>query len=251
MIEITTGLLVILFFVAMTAGFFDAISGGGGLLTVPALLMAGVPPLMALGTNKFQGVFGTATATMTFATKGHLDLRRLLPIAVGCFVASVVGAFTASFIPQDALAYVLPAVLIFVALYFAFAPDLSKGARQPRVSPLILSAVALPFVGLYDGIFGPGAGSFYMLILLGLGGLSVLQATAQTKLFNLASNLGGLIGFALMGAIAWKIGVTMALGQIIGSNLGARMAMKKGAALIRPLLVTICILTALKLLVAG
>lgn len=251
MIEVTIGVLVILFVVAMCAGFFDAISGGGGLLTVPALLMVGVPPLIALGTNKFQGVFGTASAAMTFAAKGHLDLRALWPVAVVCFLASAVGALIASYIPQDALAFALPAILILVALYFAFAPNLSTGPRKPMISGAMMAGFALPMIGLYDGVFGPGAGSFYMLILLGLGGLELVQATARTKLFNLSSNLGGLIGFALIGAVAWKIGLTMAAGQIIGSNLGARMAISKGAALIRPLLVTICIATALKLLLVG
>lgn len=251
MIEVTIGLLVIFFLVGLCAGFFDAISGGGGLLTVPALLIAGVPVLIALGTNKFQGLFGTASATLTFAAKGHLDLRRLWPIAVMCFGASALGAFIASYVPQQALAAVLPVVLIAVALYFALSPNLSDLARKPKVPAIVMTCFCLPMVGLYDGIFGPGAGSFYMLMLLGLGGLGVLQATAQTKLFNFASNLGGFIGFAIIGAVSWKIGLAMAAGQIVGSNLGAKMAMKKGAKLIRPLLVTICIATAFKLLVSG
>ncbi len=251
MIETAISVLLILFLVAMFAGFVDAISGGGGLITVPALLMAGVPPLVALGTNKFQGVFGTASAAMTFASKGHLNLRALWPVALICFLASVVGALIASYIPQDALAFALPAVLILVAIYFACAPNLSKGPRKPVVGGAIITGFALPLIGLYDGIFGPGAGSFYMLVLLGLGGMELVQATARTKLFNFSSNLGGLIGFALIGAVAWKVGLTMAAGQIIGSNLGARMAINKGASLIRPLLVVICIATTLKLLLAG
>jgi uncharacterized membrane protein YfcA len=251
MIEVTLGVLLILFAVAMCAGFIDAISGGGGLLTVPVLLMVGVPPLAALGTNKFQGVFGTASAAMTFAAKGHLDFRALWPAALICFLASVVGALIASYIPQDALAFALPAILIFVALYFAFAPNLSSGPRKAVVSTAFITGFALPIIGLYDGIFGPGAGSFYMLVLLGLGGMELVQATARTKLFNLSSNLGGLIGYTILGAVIWKIGLTMAAGQIIGSSLGARMAISKGASLIRPLLVTISIATALKLIFAG
>lgn len=251
MIEVTIDVLLILFAVAMLAGFVDAISGGGGLLTVPALLIAGVPPLMALGTNKFQGVFGTASAAITFAAKGHLDFRSLWPVALICFLASVAGALLASYIPQDALAFALPAVLIFVAIYFACAPNLSNGPRKPVISGALMTGFALPMIGLYDGVFGPGAGSFYMLILLGLGGLELVQATARTKLFNLSSNLGGLIGFTIIGAVAWKVGLTMAAGQIIGSSLGARMAIHKGASLIRPLLVVICIATALKLIFAG
>lgn len=251
MIEPTLTLLLIFLAVGMCAGFFDAISGGGGLLTVPALLLAGVPPLIALGTNKFQGLFGTASATLSFAKKGHLDLRSNAITAFLCFIASVVGAYIASFVPQKMLGIALPIVLIGVALYFALGANLTDKPRVPLISKFALAGFALPFVGLYDGVFGPGAGSFYMLMLLGLGGLGVLQATAQTKLFNFASNLGGFIGFALIGAVAWKIGIAMAVGQVIGANLGAQMAIKKGATLIRPLLVTICILTALKLLFAS
>jgi len=199
MIEVTLSVLVIFFLVGLCAGFFDAISGGGGLLTVPAMLLAG----------KFQGLFGTASATYSFTSKGHLDLRALAPTAAACFAASVAGAYVASFVPQDALAMALPVVLICVALYFAFGANLSDIARTPLISKLALAGFALPLVGLYDGIFGPGAGSFYMLMLLGLGGLGILQATAQTKLFNFASNLGGFVGFALIGAVAWKIGLAM------------------------------------------
>jgi len=251
MTEITVSLLVILFFVGLCAGFFDAISGGGGLISLPAMLIAGVPPLTAIGTNKLQGLFGTASASITFAAKGHLDLRTLWPIAFLCFAASSAGALTASYIPQEALTYAFPFILIGVALYFALSPNLTDLRRKPLIPTLILTSFLLPVVGFYDGIFGPGAGSFYMLILLSLGGMGILQATAQTKFFNFASNFGGFIGFALIGAISWKVGFLMAAGQIIGSTLGARLAMKKGAQIIKPLLVTICIATALILLLSN
>ncbi|MEZ8007915.1 MAG: TSUP family transporter [Amylibacter sp.] len=135
--------------------------------------------------------------------------------------------------------------------YFALSPNLTDLRRKPLIPTLILTSFLLPVVGFYDGIFGPGAGSFYMLMLLSLGGMGILQATAQTKFFNFASNFGGFIGFALIGAISWKVGFLMAAGQIIGSTLGARLAMKKGAQIIKPLLVTICIATALKLLLSN
>jgi uncharacterized membrane protein YfcA len=116
------------------------------------------------------------------------------------------------------------------------------------VSPFILGFIVLPLVGLYDGIFGPGAGSFYMLALVSIGGFGIIKATAKTKLMNFSSNIGGFIGLAIAGAIIWPIGLSMALGQVIGANLGAKLAIKNGAKLIRPLLVIICISLAIKLL---
>ena len=249
MIDITINLLIIFFIIGMFAGFFDSISGGGGLLTIPAMLMAGVPPLEALGTNKLQGIFGTGSATITFASKGHLDFKSLWPIALLCFISSIVGALIASHIPEQRLTVFIPYILILVALYFGLSKSISEVGKAPLLNFLILATLIYPIIGLYDGMFGPGAGSFYMLALLSLARLGIVQATAQTKLLNFSSNLGGFVFFCIIGAINWKIGLTMAIGQIIGSSIGARLAIKKGIHLIRPLLVTICIITAIKLLI--
>ena len=232
----------------MFAGFLDSISGGGGLLTIPAMLTAGVPPLEALGTNKLQGIFGTGSATITFASRGHIDFRSLWPIAVLCFISSIVGALIASKIPEQRLAIFIPYILIFVALYFGLSKNISDIGKAPILRFSILATLILPIVGLYDGIFGPGAGSFYMFALLSLLGVGIVQATAQTKLLNFSSNLGGFIFFCVVGAVNWEIGLTMAVGQIIGSSIGARLAIKKGIKIIKPLLIIICIITAIKLL---
>ena len=248
MIDITINLLMIFFIIGMFAGFFDSISGGGGLLTIPVMLMAGVPPLEALGTNKLQGIFGTGSATITFASKGHLDFKSLWPIALLCFISSILGALITSHIPEQRLTVFIPYILILVALYFGLSKSISEIGKTPILRFSILSTIILPIVGLYDGIFGPGAGSFYMFTLLSLGGLGIVQATAQTKLLNFSSNLGGFIFFCVVGAVNWEIGLTMAVGQIIGSSFGARLAIKKGIKIIKPLLIIICIITAIKLL---
>jgi uncharacterized protein len=248
MIDITVNLLILFFFLGLFAGFFDSISGGGGLLTIPAMLMAGVPPLEALGTNKLQGIFGTGSATITFASKGHLDFKSLWPIALLCFISSILGALIASHIPEQRLAIFIPYILILVALYFGLSKSISEIGKTPILGFSILASIILPIVGLYDGIFGPGAGSFYMFSLLSLSGLGIVQATAQTKLLNFSSNLGGFIFFCIIGAINWEIGAPMAIGQIIGSSIGARLAIKKGIKIIKPLLIIICIITAVRLL---
>jgi len=247
MIDITVNLLILFFFLGLFAGFFDTISGGGGLLTIPVMLMVGVPPLEALGTNKLQGIFGTGSATLTFASKGHLDFKSLWPIALLCFISSIVGALIASQIPEQTLAIFIPYILILVALYFGLSKNISDVGKTPILRFSILATIILPIVGLYDGIFGPGAGSFYMFVILSLGGLGIVQATAQTKLLNFSSNLGGFIFFCLIGAVNWEIGLIMAIGQIIGSSIGARLAIKKGIKIIKPLLIIICIITAVKL----
>jgi len=177
------GTLVIIAFVA---GTIDAIAGGGGLLVLPALLLAGIPPLEALGTNKLQSLFGTGTASVTFYRKGYLDISKDWSVACACFVGAIIGAFLATTIPTQILEKVMPAVLIFIALYFLFQKNLSNDPRPSLVSPFLMGLSVLPMVGFYDGIFGPGAGSFYMLALVSLGGFGILKATAKTKFMNFA-----------------------------------------------------------------
>ncbi len=240
-------LLLALFGVAFFAGAVDAIAGGGGLIVMPALLLAGLPPLQALGTNKFQGLFGTGAATVSFARSGYLDLGRQWPSALASFAASVAGAMVAALLPSEWLAAAMPLVLIGIAIYFVLKPEADDLERRQLVGPAALGFAIVPMIGFYDGIFGPGAGSLFMLALVALGGMKILQATARTKLLNFASNVGGFVSYALLGAVIWKIGLIMAVGQIAGGTLGARLAVKGGKNLIRPLLVTVCIAMALRL----
>ncbi|MEM0978034.1 MAG: TSUP family transporter [Pseudomonadota bacterium] len=245
--ELELWVFVVLFAVAVLAGGIDAIAGGGGLIVLPALLLAGVPPVTALGTNKFQGLFGTGSATFAFWQKGLIDLRSWGWTAIACGLASVIGAAVATRLPTDLLTLLMPIVLIGLAAYFLFKPDFDL-ARPSLVHPLIVACLVAPAIGFYDGIFGPGAGSLYVAAFVGLGGASLLAATVQTKLMNFASNVGGFIFFALSGAIFWKLGLIMAIGQIIGGRLGALLAIENGARLIRPLLVGISTVMALRLL---
>lgn len=248
MFEVTADLALILILAAFVAGFVDSIAGGGGLITLPVLLLAGASPLQALATNKVQGSFGAATAAVTYARAGHVDLRRQLPAAAIAFLAGVAGALLARSIPLDTLRVGLPVILIAIAVFFALKPGLTDADRTARISPLLFTTAIVPLIGAYDGLIGPGAGAFYMIGFVMLAGHGVLKATAHTKLLNSASNIGGLLAFALTGAPWWYIGIAMGLAQVGGAMLGARLAMRIGARLIKPLLAVTSTLLALRLL---
>ena len=251
MFEIATELVVWLIGAAFVAGFVDAIAGGGGLITVPALLLAGASPLEALATNKLQGTFGAASAAITYARAGKVDPARQGGAALVAFAAGGAGAMLATVLPTAGLRTALPVILIGIAAFFAFKPGLSDNDRVQRLRPALFTAFVVPLIGGYDGLIGPGAGSFYMIGFVMLAGYGVLKATAHTKLLNFASNLGGLIAFAAHGAPWWAVGLAMAGAQVVGAWVGARLAMRVGARLIKPLLVITSTALALRLLWQG
>lgn len=248
MFEVASQLAFLLICAAFLAGFVDAIAGGGGLITVPALLLAGASPLQALATNKLQGTFGAGTAALTYARAGHVRPTRQLGMAVVSAMAGAIGALTAHLMPAATLRLIMPVVLVAVALFFAFKPGLTDDNRAERLSPAVFTFTAVPVIAGYDGFFGPGTGSFFMLGFVLLAGFGVLKATAHTKLLNFASNLGSLFVFTLSGQTWWLIGLAMACAQIAGAALGARLALRIGARLIRPLLVVTSTGLALRLI---
>ena len=248
MFEIATHLAVLLILAAFVAGFVDSIAGGGGLIAMPMLLIAGASPLQALATNKLQGAFGAGTATVAYARAGHVRLREQLGMAVVSACAAAAGALVAKAMPADALRIIMPVILVAVAAFFALKPGLSDMDRVQRMAPAIFTFTAVPLIAAYDGFFGPGTGSFFMLAFVMLAGFGMLRATAHTKLLNFASNIGSLAVFIPSGAMWWGVGIGMGLAQIAGASLGAKMAMKIGARLIKPLIVTVSVAMALRLL---
>ena len=247
MFEVAADLVAVLVVAAFFAGFVDAIAGGGGLITVPVLLLAGASPLEALATNKLQGSFGAGTAALAYARAGHLRLREQAAMAVIAAVAGGVGALVAQLVPVEMLRRMMPVVLVAVALFFAVKPGLTDSDRTQRLRPALFAVTLVPAIAAYDGFFGPGTGSFYMIGFIMLAGFGVLKATAHTKLLNFASNLGSLAVFVLSGGVWWATGLAMALAQTAGAALGARLAMRVGARLIKPLLVVTSTALALRL----
>lgn len=246
--EILFSTLLLLFVAAFLAGFVDSIAGGGGLITIPAMLIAGIPPLQTLGTNKLQSMFGAASATIAYARKGHVDLRSQLPMAAMSGLGGAVGAMLATVVPGDVLRALMPFLLVAIALYFALKPNLSDVDRHQRMTPFLFGLSFVPLIGFYDGVFGPGTGSFFMLAFVSLAGFGMLKATAHTKLLNLSSNLGAFLVFLASGVVLWKVGLLMGLGQFLGAQAGSKLAMKNGARLIKPLLIVTCVALAARLL---
>lgn len=248
MFELATDTVLLLAVAAFAAGFVDAIAGGGGLIVVPALLLGGLSPVEALATNKLQGLFGSGSATYAYASSGLIDVRRQAPAALLSFAGSIGGAFAATVLPGDWLKIALPFMLVVIALYFAVKPNMDDIDRAERLSPAVFAVTIGLSIGFYDGLFGPGTGSFFMLAYVSLAGFGVLRATAHTKLLNFASNFGAFGIFALTGAIVWKLGLVMGAAQFFGARLGATLAMRIGARLIKPLLVLVCVALAVRLL---
>lgn len=240
-------IIVLLFFAALVAGFVDSIAGGGGMITIPALLLSGISPLQALATNKLQSTFGSFSATLHFYKKGFINLKFSLPFAIIAFVFSAIGTISVQFIRVDSLSKILPFLILIFGFYFLLAPNIGTTQKAKKASGTLL-ILAIAGVGLYDGFFGPGTGSFFILALILVGGFELTQSLGQAKLYNFATNIASLIFFALGGHMLWWIGIVMALGQFIGANLGAKMAIRYGIRIVKPLIVAVSFLMAAKLL---
>jgi uncharacterized membrane protein YfcA len=223
---------------AVLTGFIDAIAGGGGLIMMPALLFAGLSPLDALGTNKLQSAFGTSMALRNYARSGLVEWRRNRLSVLLVFLGALAGVAVVQRIETRLLGLIIPVLLVAVALYVLLSPRMSDEDAHQRVTSRGYAPLASA-IGFYDGFFGPGTGTFFTTSLVALRGYGLTKATALTKLFNFTSNAASVLLFALGGHMLWLLGACMAAGAMLGGWLGSRTALKFGARLIRPLLVTI------------
>lgn len=241
-------LLLILFAIAVIAGFIDSIAGGGGLLTVPALLAVGIPSANALATNKLQSCGGSFSASLYFVRRRMVHLSEIKLSIVLAFVGSLLGSFLVLNINADFLRILLPILTISVGLYFLFCPKIGEHDRNRKLSEAQFAIIAAMGIGFYDGFFGPGAGSFYSLAYVTLAGFNLTKATAHTKVLNFTSNLASLLFFIWSGKVIWTIGLVMLIGQFIGARFGAKMVVSKGKNLIRPMLIIVSSLMSIKLI---
>ncbi|WP_062209363.1 TSUP family transporter [Demequina oxidasica] len=235
--DLTWHALLILFIVALLAGFLDTLAGGGGLLTVPALLLAGIPPLQALGTNKLQSSFGTGMATYQVIRKKRVHWRDVRWPMLWAFLGSAAGAVAVQFIDTDALLIIIPVVLALVAAYFLFVPKSHLPPPEPRMTDPAYEATLVPIIGAYDGAFGPGTGSLYALSGVALRAKSLVQSTAIAKTLNFATNFAALLVFAFAGHMLWTVGAVMIVGQLIGAYVGSHMLFRVNPLVLRVLIV--------------
>ncbi len=246
MAALAPGAMALLVGAAFLAGFVDAIAGGGGLVTVPALLATGLPVPFVLGTNKAQSVFGSAAALAQYVRAGLVDGRRALPAFVLGAAGAIVGVRLVTALPPTVLRPVVLLLLVGVALSLLLRPRVSPGAqlfsRAERLAPLFALAM-----GTYDGFFGPGTGTFLVVGFVLLFGESLRTASANAKVVNFASNLASVLLFARVGAVVWTWALPMAAAQVVGGWTGARLASQVGDALVRRSLVLVSLGLVVKL----
>lgn len=234
--DLGAGTVVLLLLAALSAGWVDAVVGGGGLLQLPALLLVpGMTPLNALATNKVASIFGTATSSITYYRRVHPDLRTALPMAGLALVGAAGGALSASLLPEQVLQPVIVVALLAVAVYTLARPALGEATalRWHGRRHHLAAGAAGAAIGFYDGILGPGTGSFLVFTLVGLLGYAFLEASAKAKIVNFATNLGALLVFVPQGAVLWGLGLLMGSANLLGGYLGARTAVARGSGFVR------------------
>jgi len=239
---------IILFLAAFFAGLVDSIAGGGGIITVPVLLGIGLPPHIALGTNKFQSSFGSFTAAYYYIRKNIVNLRKAVPGIVFTLIGATAGVITVQHIDAKALNYIIPIMLLIIVAYTIINPTIGEKDRKPVLNDTMYYAIFGLGLGFYDGFFGPGVGSFWAMAFVILLGYNFKKATGYTKVMNFVSNIVSFILFTAGGFVVFSAGIVMAVGQIAGSKIGANLVIKKGAKFIRPIFITVVVLTLIKII---
>ena len=238
----------VLFATGLLAGLVDSIAGGGGLITLPVLLGVGFSPQFALGTNKLQSSFGSGSAMAHFIGAKTVAPLESIAGAVLTAVGAGLGAFTVQRLNPDFLRAVIPYLLLTIAIYTILTPRLGRTDIHPRLPVWLFYPLFGILLGFYDGFFGPGTGSFWVVaLMLGLG-YNMTKATGYTKVMNFASNIVSLMVFIAGGHVSYAAGFTMGAGQALGARIGSRLVIRKGAGFIRPVFITMVLAMTAKLL---
>lgn len=229
----------LLFGTGLVAGFVDSIAGGGGLITLPVMLSLGSDPQLALGTNKLQATFGSASAATHYSRAGAVNPNECWRAFVFTFLGAAIGTFGVRQIGPNTLKVVIPLLLIAVAVYSLRNPKLGEVEAKPQITRGRFDLGFGLLLGFYDGFFGPGTGTFWTMAFVLMLGFNLTRATAHTKVLNFSSNLCSLLIFALAGQVNYFAGTVMGLGQLIGAQIGSRMVMQRGTKFIRPVFITV------------
>ena len=235
--DLSLTVLALLTLAGLVAGFVDAVVGGGGLVQLPALLVGlpGATPLQVLATNKLGSVCSTSASSATYLRRVRPDPRTFLPLMATAFAGSIGGALVASHLPRDAFTPIVLVALVLVGGYVLFRPSMGEvtslrfTGRQHVAAAMGTGLV----IGFYDGVLGPGTGSFFVISLVGLLGYDFLQASAKAKIANWATNVAALVVFVPQGAVLWQVGLLIGLGNLVGAYVGARTAVRRGTAFVR------------------
>ncbi len=246
-------IVVLLCAAALLAGWIDAVAGGGGLIQLPALLilLPGATPAQVLATNKLSSVFGTAVAASVYIRRVRPDLRTALPMAAVALAGSAAGAACASLLPESAFRPLVLVLLVLVGAYTLRRPALGdvQALRFAGKRHLTAALAAAVTIGFYDGIFGPGTGSFLVFALVALMGYSFVQASAKARIVNLATNLGALAVFVPQGAPIYALGFAMAACNVLGGRLGAGTAIARGSGFVRGVFLVVVAILVVRLAV--
>jgi len=241
-------ILAVLALAAFAAGLMDAIAGGGGIITVPALLAAGLPPAQALATNKLQSPFGSGVALARYARAGLVPRDEVVPGVAFTALGAVAGTLTVRFLPGSWLTWIIPILLAGILVYLLFKPRWGQEARPARWPLLPFYVVFGLGLGFYDGFLGPGTGTFWTVALAGLLGHGLAVATAQTKVANFTSNVVSLGVFIALGQVVWGLGLLMGVFQALGARIGSHLALVRGAGFIRWVFLGVAAATLVKVL---
>ncbi|WP_300460275.1 TSUP family transporter [Desulfobacula sp.] len=245
--DLTIQTYLLLFLTGLCSGFVDSIAGGGGLIALPILFSVGLPPEIALGTNKLQGSFGTLAASYNYIKKGVVKFDESLIGILFTLIGAMLGALTIQWMAAGVIAELVPVLLFLVFIYTLFSKNLGYGFGHPRMPRHLFYVVFGLGLGFYDGFFGPGTGSFWTAALLILLGLNMKKASGITRIMNFTSNIVALTVFIIGGNVLYSAGFCMAVGQVIGARAGSSLAIKKGVGFIRPIFLTVVFLTIVRL----
>ncbi|WP_434019763.1 TSUP family transporter [Paraoerskovia sediminicola] len=241
-LELDAWTILLLVLAGFAAGWIDAVVGGGGLVQLPALLLVpGISPVQALATNKLAGIMGTSVSAATYYRRVHPDMRTAGPMAAAALVGATGGAALASRIPAAWFTPIILVVLIGVAVYTVARPTLGATSNlrwEGNGHRWVAAGIGL-VVGAYDGLLGPGTGTFLVISLVSVLGYAFLPASALAKIVNFATNLGALLFFVPYGAVLWGLGLVVGVANLCGGYLGARMAVAKGSGFVRVVFVVV------------
>lgn len=249
--EVTLMQFLIVCPLVFLAGLIDSIAGGGGLISLPAFLIAGVPPHMALGTNKMSSVLGTSMATWRFAKNGYIQLKKVIWFIVAALIGSTIGANLTLHVSERIVEYMMIGVLPVVAFYVLRNKKMGDDTLAhtiPEKKSFLIALAAAFVIGVYDGFYGPGTGTFLILILTGAARYTMKEAAGTTKAINLSSNVAAIITFIINGKVIYPLGLAAGLCSILGNYIGSGMVMTNGQKIVRPLVLVVLTILFVKII---